>query len=65
MALDNPSGSKVSEASRGVPRGALEGDRKQWSAGGCAMANHPPICIVIRVGEGLSGAKLSECGIGV
>ena len=65
MALDKPSGSKVSEASRGVPRGVLEGDRQQWSAGGCTMANPPPICRVMQVGEGLSGAKLSECGIGV
>ena len=33
MGRSNPSGSQVSQVGRGVPRGVLEGDRKQGSAG--------------------------------
>ena len=58
MGLGNPSGSQVSQSSRGVPRGALEGDRKQGSAGGCARAITPFIGKGMREGEGLSDEKL-------
>ena len=64
MALDNPSGSKVSEASRGVPRGVLEGDRKQGSVGGCSRATTPTIGKGMCEGEGLLGEKLLGWGIG-
>ena len=64
MGLGNPSGRKVSQSSRGVRRGVLEGDRKQGSVGGCARAITPFIGKGMREGEGFSDKNLLGWGMG-